>query len=391
MNKKKILFINYSLHSGGIEKSLVTLLSVFDYSKYDVDLQLFVHEGLFLENVPDNVNLLPPLLPREYKFNIRQAFFALLKKGMIKTAFCRLFVTLSSQNGSLGDRLKRVYNIEKHMLNKNRIKYDTAVAFMEGQPLYYLVDFINADKKIGFIHGDYKSMGLNKDFEEPYIKKLDALCTVSEACKASLDDVFPESAYKHHVIYNIISEKALKSLAEKEHGFDDNYSGKRILTIARLSHQKGLDIGINAVSLIKNLDFKWYIIGIGPLENELKQLINTLGLNDKVVFLGEKANPYPYLNECDIYFQPSRFEGKAIAVDEACVLLKPILLGNYSTACDQIENGLEGIICELTPEALAENLKALLVSDDLSNKYSDQLKNKSVTNEEEIQKLYNLI
>ena len=97
MQKKKILFVNYSLHSGGIEKSLVTLLNLFDYSKYSVNLQLFVHEGLFLKNVPSKVKLLPALLPKEYKLNIRQAFTALLQKGMFKTAFCRLMVTLVSR------------------------------------------------------------------------------------------------------------------------------------------------------------------------------------------------------------------------------------------------------------------------------------------------------
>ena len=86
MPKKKILFINYSLHSGGIEKSLVTLLSLFDYNTYDVDLQLFANDGLFLPRVPKQVHLLPPLFPQAYKRNIRQALPLLLKQKQPLTA-----------------------------------------------------------------------------------------------------------------------------------------------------------------------------------------------------------------------------------------------------------------------------------------------------------------
>ncbi len=395
MPKKKILFVNYSLHSGGIEKSLVTLLKLFDYSKYSVDLQLFVHEGLFLKNVPHEVNLLKPLLPAEYKLNIRKAFLALLKMKMPKTAFCRLLVTLVSRNGTLGERLNRVYCIEKKLLKPNQTEYDAVIAFMEGQPLYYAVDFINAKKKIGFIHGDYEAMGMQKSIDEDYFAKLDNVCTVSDSCRQSLDEVFPENKAKHRVIYNIVSKKAIEELACSESGFSDGFRGKRILTIARLSYQKGLDVGINAVSLAtKSADapnFKWYIIGIGPEEAALKALCEQNGISDKVIFLGEKANPYPYLGACDIYFQPSRFEGKAIAVDEACALCKPILLADYSTARDQLTNGKEGVIVPLEANMLASMLNKMLTDDSLCKRLSENLSLKDTANEDEILKLYDLI
>lgn len=390
MDKTKILFVNYSLHSGGVEKSLVTILSVIDYDKYDVDLQLFVKEGLFLNNVPSNVNVLPPMLPKEYKLNIRQAFLALLKMGKLKTAFCRLLVTLTSRTGSLGERFKRVYNIEKKLLKSNPKEYDTVIAFMEGQPLYYAVEFTKAKRKIGFIHGDYKAMGLSKNFDIPYFDKLNALCTVSEGCKNSLDEVFPDMKNRHHLIYNIISSQMLNKMADSGKGFTDDYNGKRVLTIARLSYQKGLDIGIETISRLADYDFKWYIIGIGPLEYQLKEQAKALGVDNKIVFLGETDNPYQYIKNCDLYFQPSRFEGKAIAVDEACVFNKPILLGEYSTAHDQIENGVEGVICPLNADMLADELKSLLEDNSRAQAFSSALKNKRVTNEEEINKLYAL-
>lgn len=395
MQKKKILFVNYSLHSGGIEKSLVTLLNLFDYSKYSVNLQLFVHEGLFLKNVPSKVKLLPALLPKEYKLNIRQAFTALLQKGMFKTAFCRLMVTLVSRKGTLGERLVRVYNVEKKLLKPNHCEYDAVIAFMEGQPLYYAADFVNAKKKICFIHGDYKAMEMCKEADSAYLDRFDALCTVSEACKQALDESFPESAAKHRVIYNIVSKQTIEALSHSDSGFSDAFCGKRILTIARLSYQKGLDVGVAAIALAAKAlnipDFKWYIIGIGPEQAALKALCEQHGISDKVVFLGEKPNPYPYLRECDIYFQPSRFEGKAIAVDEACILCKPIILADYSTAHDQLDAEKEGIIAEFSPQALSQAIVSLLSSPELCSQFADNLACKDLSNESELQKLYDLI
>lgn len=392
--KKRVLFINYSLHSGGIEKSLVTLLSLFDFAKYEVDLQLFANEGLFLERVPAQVNLLPPLFPAAYKLNIRQALPALLKTGHPLDALCRLLVTAAGKTpGGMGDRLARMWNIEKHFVRPARGVYDAAVAFMEGQPIYYAVTKVQARRKIGFIHGDYSAMGLNQQFDRPYIARLDALCTVSEGCKTALEDNFPAFRERFHVIYNIISARFLRKMAEEPADFGDRFDGARVLSIARLSTQKGLDIALPAVAALrkKGLRFKWYIIGVGPEEVVLKEQVYALGLEEDVRFLGEQANPYPFLCACDVYLQPSRFEGKSIAVDEAMAFCKPILLTNFSTAADQITSGVNGLIVPMTPEGVAEGLEKLLKDAKLRQAFSKALAAQDYTNESEIQKVYSLL
>ena len=389
MPKKKILFINYSLHSGGIEKSLVTILSLLDYEKYDVDLQLFANEGLFLGRVPKEVHLLEPLFPAEYRLNIRQAFPALLKLGRPGLAFCRLLVTLSGLRGTVGDRLSRMWRIERHFARPAQTEYDAACAFMEGQPIYYCLTKVTSRVKIGFIHGDYEAMGLNREFDRGYVDRLDALCTVSESCLASLRRVFPEMAGRCHVIYNIISERFLRQMAEQGKGFSDGYNGLRVLSIARLSHQKGLDIALPAVANLKKkgLRFRWYIIGIGPEEEKLKEAVRELALDDRVFFLGEQANPYPYLNRCDVYLQPSRFEGKSIAVDEAMVLRRPILLTDFSTAADQITSGKNGLIVPMSPEGVERGLETLLCDEAMRASFTKALSEETYSNEGELQKL----
>ena len=391
--KKKVLFVNYSLHSGGVEKSLVTLLSLFDYEEYDVSLQLFVAEGLFMNAVDKNVKILPPFFPPEYRLNIRKAFFSLLKQKKIRMAMKRLQITLTTRTGTLGDRFARAYKAERvFLVPKIKEQYDAVIAFMEGQPLYYVADKVDCSNKVGFIHGDYIAMGLDKDADLPYINKLNALCTVSSSCKDALDKVFPNNKSKHYVINNIISKKLILKLAQ-EKGFDDDFEGTKILSIARLSHQKGLDVGLEAVAKLKEsgANFKWYIIGIGPEYDALLAKAKALKVADCVEFLGEQDNPYPYLNECDIYFQPSRFEGKAIAVDEAMVLQKPILLANFSTAKDQIDNGKNGMIAEFSAQGLCDGLIKMIADAKLRESFSDELKKAKITNETEIKKVYDII
>mgnify|MGYP000944184197 CR=1 FL=1 len=134
--KKKILFVNYSLHSGGIEKSLVTLLSLFDYDTYDVDLQLFINEGMFLSRVPQKVNLLKPLFPSAYKDNIRKAFFALLFGGHPLLAFCRLFVSFAGLKGTVGGRLKKMWlRAPVHKTCRKRVRRCNSVY---GRPAHLL-------------------------------------------------------------------------------------------------------------------------------------------------------------------------------------------------------------------------------------------------------------
>lgn len=392
-DKKRILFVNYSLHSGGIEKSLVTVLSLFDYQSYDVDLQLFANDGMFLSRVSPKVNLLPPLFPVEYKLNIRKAFFALIAKGHPLVALCRLLVTFAGLKGTMGERLVRMWNVESRFIKPSKKEYDTVIAFMEGQPIYYAVSKVKSKNKIGFIHGDYTAMGLNKEFDLPFIQELNALCTVSESCKLALDDTFPQFSSKFHVIYNIVSSSFMRNMANERANFEDDFTGLRILTIARLSHQKGLDIAIPAIAELKSagLKFKWYIIGIGPEEASLKALIEQLQIGDTVQFMGERANPYPYLKACDIYLQPSRFEGKSIAVDEAMVMCRPILLTDFSTAADQINSGENGLIVPMTSEGIAAGLKDLLLNPERRAHFSAELAKCDYTNENELNKLYALI
>ena len=123
----------------------------------------------------------------------------------------------------------------------------------------------------------------------------------------------------------------------------------------------------------------------------MKEQARSLGIEQDVCFLGEQANPYPFLRACEVYLQPSRFEGKSIAVDEAMVLCKPILLTDFSTAADQVTSGKNGLIVPMTPEGIAEGLEKLLTDSALRKEFHNALAAEDFTNENEIEKVYSLL
>jgi glycosyltransferase involved in cell wall biosynthesis len=141
----------------------------------------------------------------------------------------------------------------------------------------------------------------------------------------------------------------------------------------------------------KGYKIKWYIIGEGEERPKLKRLIKNYNLEDHLNLLGLKSNPYPFIKQADIYVQTSRFEGKAIAIDEAKILQKPIVVTNYNTAKDQIADGINGLIVDMNPEGIALGIEKLIMNLELRNELVRNLSKESLGTENQIEKLYKII
>lgn len=388
--KKKLLFIMPNLGSGGAEKALLTLLNLFDYDSYEVDLMLFRREGLFLGDVPEQVNIIDG---GEDYLHFDGSSAAYLKSALTHLrAGAALNRIAYSKALSSGDRGK-VWSCLKKVLTKPTKHYDTAVAYLEGNSIYYCIDCVDAERKIGYIHNDYDGLGLDKDFDRVFFRQLDYLVTVSDECAQVLKKNFPESTEKIRMLENLISPAMLKSLANgrpDEYPFDDK---KILLTVGRLSQQKGYDIAIDAAEILKKkgYNFKWFSIGKGELLAELEERIRQKGLEDFFVFLGERANPYPYINGCDIYVQPSYFEGKSVAINEAKIFAKPIAATKFATVFDQLTDGETALLAEINAESVAERIAQLFENESLCHTLGENLKKEKIGNEEEIDKFYKLV
>lgn len=393
MHKKNILFITHDLQCGGAEKALISLLQIINYDEYDVDLQLFQHRGLFMNQLHNKVNLLPE--PENYKYfdmPFRKVLFQCLIKGRIDIIYNRVLASFFVKFE------KNIYREEQIMwkyisrcLPKLTKKYDYAVGGLEKSPNYYCVEKVDAPKKIGWIHNDYDKMNLSVSFDKPYFEKLDYILTDSEECKLVLKKNFPQFANKFKVMRNIVSSRLINELSYEPIEF--LYDGFKIISVGRFSDQKGYDLAIDAVKLVKDkgFDFKWIILGDGDQKNKILKQISDNELQDSILLLGIKENHYPYVKQCDVFMQTSRFEGKSISIDEAKILCKPILVTNFSTVNDQITNNVTGLISEMNPKSIAHKLIELITNPEKRNQLSNNLSKENNGTESEIEVFYDFL
>lgn len=388
--KKKVLFVMPSLNSGGAEKSLVTLLNLLDYDKLDVDLLLFRKEGLFLNDLPKQINVIDGgERYRLFDGSTKTLVLKSLKKMDLKLIKARLSYAkaLTSNNRA------KVWENLKYAMPKINKHYDAAVGYLEGNTIYYCVDCVDADTKIGYIHSDYTKLGLDAEFDRGFVNKLNYFISVSNECGNVLKKVFPEAVDKIRTIENITSAAMIKKLSDGEAEEYKNLNCKILLTVGRLRKEKGYNLAVEAAEKLVSdgFDFKWFAIGSGELKEEIEQLIKEKNLENNFILLGERSNPYPYIAGCDIYIQPSFYEGKSVAINEAKCLAKPIVSTKFTMVLDQLIDEKTAVLAEINSESIASKTEELLLSDEKRIMLTENLKNEKVGNEEEVQKFYKLI
>ena len=391
--KKKILLVIDSLNSGGAEKSLISLLSLLDYDKYEVDLLTFRSGGLYEPLIHESVNRLksPDIFTTMSKS---------IKEVLINKEYSNFFWRIKS---SIDIRYKMRFTHIKHGAQamwpnlKNKIQslnkeYDVAVAYSQGTPTYYVAEKVEAVKKICWINTDYIKAGYNIEFDKKYYNNYNNIVTVSNKNKEILEKVFPKYKTKIKVIYDSISPKLVINMAKEDKGYNDDFDGIRILTIGRHVHLKGYDIAIDAARILKEkgIKFRWYSIGEGVLTSRLKQQVKENNLEDEFKFIGTYTNPYPFISGCDIYCQPSRFEGFGMAIAEAKILKKPVIVTNFEIASEQIKDEENGLIVEMNSQSISTAIIRLM-DDIFKEKIVSNLKNEKVGIEEEINKINKIL
>lgn len=381
--KKNVLFICCDMRSGGVQKSLATLLNCLNYDEYSVDLFLFKQSGLFMDLIPKEVNLLPE--------NERLRDF--IRRGEVMKPLKAYFSAKRyGKSENLDIKWLAYWKTNRELYRINPKKYDVAIAYNDGVELYYLVDCVQSKKKIAYNHIDYLNrLTYKPKLDRRYYEFVDGIITVSDTCKAQLIKVFPEYEEKIKVIENIIQkdyliQKAGSVLPSEYKNMEDKEF--KIVTVAGLFIRKGYDLAAEALGMLRNegYNFRWFIIGIGDDKEIISKKVNECKIASSTVFLQEKANPYPYVKWADLFMLTSRAEGKCIAVEEAKLLECPILITNYSSAKDQINDGMTGVIAEMSSEAIAEKLRILMDDNKLRKCISQNMKNNCKSNEKEIMK-----
>lgn len=397
MNKKKLLLIMPSLGSGGAEKSFVSLLGLLPRDNFDIYIMIINEGGLFYSLLPDDITIVES--PRQLKIALGSIHSQFIKRECsVKEKFCKLIsnVLVRFQKFTNLDLLQFTWLLWKKLIPNLSNDWDIAVSFMNGITNYFVIDKIIAKRKLLWVHNDYTMLKCSHEFDNKYFEKADKVITISDVCVQSLEKCFPKLIGKFVCIENISSAKLIikmddEAVPKEFQQIDDNTL--KLLSIGRLVYQKGFDMAIEAAKIMRDegLNFKWFIIGKGVLRSELQALINKNELDSHVILLGERANPYIYIKYCSLFIQTSRFEGKSIVLDEAKILNKPIVVTNYPSVADNIENGLSGIICNMTPNSIANAIEILSKDKKKQEDIISYLKKNCNGNEYEINKYIELL
>lgn len=393
--KKKLLFVIPTLDLGGAEKSLVNLLHSIDYTKYDVDLFLFIKRGVFLKSVPKEVHIIEN--SNKYNLFAKSVFVAIplfMLSGKFFYAYHRFLFAIKNRyvrNVSMNEQYTWKH-AQKFLPNLTE-KYDVAIGYLEKSTYYFVIDNTVAKKKIGWIHTDLEALKLDFSFEENYFNKLDYIITVSDGLKERLTKKLTSVKEKTFSIENINSVKSIRFFSEEKPSVILNKDFFTLIFVGRLVKEKGLFMAIDAVKILlqKNCKVKLYLVGKGNQEKELKKYVLQNNLQDNIKFLGLQSNPYSLIKQADVFLMTSFYEGKSIALEEAKILLKPILITNFTSAKDQIKDTITGLIADMNPESIAEKLLSLYKDESLRQKLIANLEREQLGNENEIQKLYKLI
>lgn len=387
-----------SMFIGGAERSLIGLLDSIDYTKYNIDLFLNRYEGEFLNLIPEKVNLLPQIdAYTNFDRPIKDVLFSKnFKYGIARLkakADMRKNVKLGNEH-NVWSSLQFISNRLTPLLPNIDKEYDLAINFLGIADV--LGQKVKAKKKLAWIHTDYTKLVPNKELDMDTYSKVDYVVTVSKDCENQFLSVYPMLRNKSLVVENILSEKFIKEQANEkiiDYKFDISNDQIKLVSIGRFTDAKNFDNvpQICKYILEKGINVKWYIIGFGGDEALIKQKIKEFGMEQHVIILGKKENPYPYIKECDIYVQPSRYEGKAVAVREAQILNKPVVITNFTTSKSQLTDGFDGVIVPMDNEGCAEGICNLIKDKKLQQKLIENTKITDYTNKQELEKIYALL
>lgn len=397
---KQILIVSHAMELGGAERSLLGLLNVLDPKRYKIDLFLLRHEGELLEYIPEYVHVLPKVaaytvLARPMKDTLREGHFWLTGVRLYaKIKAARYNKKHQYKDSAVALEYSHKY-IKRYMPKINpTVEYDLAISFLT--PHYFVAEKVRAKKKIAWIHTDYKKVQINIPSETVMWGKYDYIASISEEVSKSFLEVCPSLRSKLILIENILPERLIKRQAmeldvtKKMPVIEDGF---RFLSIGRYCTAKNFDNvpAICSCLLKKGFKVKWYIIGFGGDEELIRQKIAESKMEEYVILLGKKENPYPYIRACDLYVQPSRYEGKSVTVREAQMFAKPVVITAYPTSGSQLEDGVDGVVVLMDNEGCADGIAKLLNDPKKMQSLSEACRRRDYSNQKEVEKLYELL
>lgn len=396
---KKILIMSQAMEIGGAETALLGLLENIDTKKYEVDLFLMRHRGELMQYIPSNINILSEISPYA---SLAVPINTVIKRGQFSIAIARTIgkckakrrikeLNFQEDNG-VELEYSHKYTVDI-MPNISDVEYDAAISFLT--PHYFVAEKVRAKKKIAWIHTDYSTVKIDTESELKMWSQFNHIISISDDVTTSFLKIFPSLKSRIIVIENIMPMQYIKKL-KNEFSVDTEMledGSIKLLSIGRFTGAKKFEEVPEICRRIREngCNVKWYLIGYGGEEALIRQKIADEHMEEYVIILGKKENPYPYINACDIYLQPSRYEGKSVAVREAQILNKPVIITNYPTAHSQLKNGYDGVIVPMDIQGSVVGIMDVIKSERLQEQLVENTRKNDYTNVKEIEKLYSIL
>lgn len=357
--KKRILFVNGHMKTGGVEKSLADILAHLDYEKYEVDLLLLEDLGNYIDAVPSSVHVM-------YR-NIQPAygpFFLTLKKCIANRNWVcfkiRLLLLLRKFNLD-------VYPMIVHLLT-DKTHYNVAIAYRTGLCGEIVSFGVKAEKKyLWWHHGEVNLTDEQILNLKSILGNIDETVAVSDSCADILQHKIQETHFKPIVISNMVDVDEIQTKSQLFFPYEKT-SERIIVSVSRIAPEKHFENVVFAVQrLIQDgiCNFKWYIVGGDWDYEKICRLIEHHGLSDYIIMEGNQPNPYPYLKNADLFVHPSYVESQGLVVLEAMALGIPCVVTKSLGPCEFIEDGVNGILTEQNPESLTEKVLEMLTNREL--------------------------
>ncbi|WP_088079137.1 glycosyltransferase [Bacillus mycoides] len=394
--KKKIIFMVINMNIGGTEKALLNMVAEIPKDKYDITILMLEEKGEFLEFIPEEIHVeylknygeIKEVLNKPPRVVIRN----FIRQGKVIKAFQTTFLYLVSKIMKERSVIFR-YCLRNYTVAFNN--YDIAVAYAGPMDFisYFVANKIEARRKVQWIHFDIEKIYFNKHFVSKVYKKFQHVFVVSDLGRKKLTQTMPELINKTETFLNIISPDMIVKMANEGIGFLDDFDGVRILTVGRLSVEKGQDLTISVLAKLKEAGYnvRWYCIGDGKEKGMYEKLVENYDIQSDYIFLGAMSNPYPFMKQCDIYVQPSRYEGYCITLAEARCFNNPIISTNFTGASEQINHNHNGLIVQFDEQQMYDAIVQILGDKLLEGQLRKNTEKEIVDTRDELKKLYRVV
>lgn len=389
---RKILITIPTLNSGGVEVSLVRFINELSRDKNNkITLLMLKKEGLYLDSIPDSVEIIEVSYDdRMYSYNNKFSDIKNIKGISRKIKFFNYRMKL--KNKLARNDWEGYYKIILEHVNNISSEYDIAIDWHGyGHFVSALTaSCVNAKKRAMWIH-DEKNEWLSK--VDCWLDCYDKIFCVGKACLNNALGNSEKLKDKLEVFYNMTDYLNVRKKADAKMDFKYDSDKLNIVTVGRLEWQKAYDVAIETAEILKsrNVNFCWYAIGGGSLEEELKNMVLEKKLEDNFKFLGIVSNPFPYVKNASLYVLSSRHEGYCLATLEAKILGSVIIATDIESNREQITDGENGFLCELSPEVFADKIIEVSSNKKLMEHVKHNLELENFDYSSEFNKLYNLM